>query len=394
MRSWRAAAPGALLAAVVLAGCTAPTAEPAPTPAPVERSPVERPAGDVVEPVELRDVAVPVSVADAVPVAPGWTSRPVEVGDTFVGVRDDGDGAQVLSVDATGTVLWEARRAAGTALVPTRADDRPVLVLTHDTADGDTVAEAVDPTTGATLWGPVPVPGSLVGPGLVVDEGARRMALDPATGDPVGVEDPDGAVVLERDGLLVLDDGASLRAVPAAQPAGPPTWSTARADLGLSDDGALAALPDARPPAGTAILGTAPPDGGAPATGTLVDLADGSVVATGVVDARADAALGTVVALAPGRLSGHAPVGSAGDGAQETLWSRDVPDGTRLSASTGALAYLRVGDAVLAVNTQTGADAVAYEDVDGRPLAVPAVATPTGAVVVRTDRWVLLAPAP
>ncbi|MBC7291985.1 MAG: hypothetical protein H5T83_11725 [Actinotalea sp.] len=390
----RAVVAGVVLA--VLAGCTAGGQGPMPDGAATEGAAPSGGAGDhaqdpvrvdrPAERVDRLDVAVPASVRDAVAVAPGWTARPVDVGGTLVGTREDDGTDLVLAVDGAGTVVWEAQRPAGTRLVPTRAGEEPVLVLAHAGADGATVAHGVDPATGTTLWGPLTVDGTLVGPGLVVEDAERRSALDPATGAPLAV---DGTAVLEQDGTVVLSDGTTLRAVRAAEP-GTPLWSVPQADLEL-DDGTPAAPADAAPPAGTALLATGE-------AGTLLDLVDGTAIATGVTDARADSALGTVVALAPGRLSGHAARAAEGGDEElgpgrDVLWSREVRDGTRLAASTGALAYLRVDDAVLVVNALTGVDAVAYEETGGLPLAVPALAATTGAVVVRSDRWLVLVPA-
>src|SRR5699024_11035203 len=86
-------------------------------------------------------------------------------------------------------------------------------------ASWQTTASAYDLATGERLWGPVDVPGTVQGPGLVFGESApastmgdtgARLALDPATGEVAADEatDTDVTIVGEYDGtvLLTVDD--------------------------------------------------------------------------------------------------------------------------------------------------------------------------------------------
>ena len=115
-------------------------------------------------------------------------------------------------------------------------------------------------------------------------------------------------------------------------------------------------------------------------------MSTGKVIATGVREARLDATIGIWVVLGADTLSGHRADGR--------LWSRAIAPEATLAAAGGALAYLRVGDAVQVVNALTGADAVVYGPPGPLGLAVPSVVSRSGAAVVRTDRILLLAVEP
>lgn len=350
---------------------------------------------------DLTAWAVPATWADVVAVDPGWDHRPLESDGLLLGFagpgdepgdgsdgsdRSDGGPLEFSAVDSTGEVRWRTERPpACSGYTLSRAGDRPVAVLT-DVEDGGlgTTASGVDLATGETLWGPVRVPGPYQGPGAVFAEPApamgetgRRVALDPATGDVV-LEAGDGRVVVgEYDGVVLVADGATLAAVDAAT--GGESWRVPLPDLGLPD-GDVVAPADSPVPAGVALV--APAAGGVDAAAAvLVDLTSGEALARGVSDVVRDPVLDVWVVL------GGGVVRAQRDGA--TLWSVPVAAEARLAAAGGALVYVREGDAVRALNVLTGAAAVAYED-DGGGHLVPSAVTPSGAAVVRTDRYLLL----
>ncbi|KGM12097.1 hypothetical protein N868_02610 [Cellulomonas carbonis T26] len=368
-------------AAVVVAGlaaCTGPGGAPPAVTAAASPAPLEPPVagGEPAPTAEPDPGMLPYGYVDHDAVAPGWVGAPLEADGVFVGpgTTPAGDDA-VIAVDSTGTVLWTASGPDTTRVDLTRADGRALAVLSVPTGGTDWSAAAYDLVSGEPVWGPVRVPGEPAGPGLVVGTGAARVALDARTGATVDAP-ADGVVLAERAGVVVSRSGTDLRATHD----GDLRWTVGPAELDLPPDATPALVAEATPPPGMLVVGA--DDDGGPRTGTLVALDDGAVVATDVRDVRADAVLGGVVALGDGTLSAHADDGP--------VWSRDVPEGAELAAVAGVLAYLRVGDEVMVVNTATGADAVAYDAPGPGGLAVPAVVAATGAAAMLTDEWVLL----
>jgi hypothetical protein len=344
-------------------------------------------------PAQVDPRSLPSQLAEAAVVAPGWDQPPVEMDGIFVGLAEP-KGAQhlrAIAVDSAGTLLWQARRpvtCAGFAL--SRAGGAPIAVLTDVSSSpggvGETTATAYDLATGRQIWGPVDVPGPHQGPGLVfaspapagaMGETGPRVMLDPATGAVVRDDstDPrttivgeyDGAALTARDGVLTAQDAAS--AAPRwSLPLGPAT--------GRAEGDGIVSLPGADAPRGTALVAAAQSDGAVAKTGTLIDLSTGAVIAADARDARRDPVTGVLVVLGPQSLSGHR------DGA---LWQHPVPATTTAAGAGGVLAFLRVGDAVQAINALTGAVAVAYGDSPDGVFAVPEVMSSTGAAVVAAD---------
>lgn len=341
---------------------TAPTPVRAPAPA------VDVPAG-----------TVPLTYANGPTVpaaAPGWAERPLERDGVFVGRGPvDADGVvAVVAADRDGRVLWRARGPEGTRIELGRLRTaRTVVVLAAPGAGETWTAGGYDLASGATVW-EQGLPGPLSGPGLVVDAPDGPRLLDAATGTtapPAG-----GTLVAEHDGVALTSAHGDLR----GHRDGVELWATPLTSLGLSTDASPAVVTGATPPRGTLLLG----DGGsaAPSRGALLDVATGTVVATGVRDARLDRVLGSWILLGAGTLS-------AQDGTS-ALWSRAVPEDATLAAVDRVLAYVRTGDQVLTVNTATGADAQAYDLASDGPLAVPAVAGSEGGVALNAGEWLLL----
>jgi len=334
-------------------------------------------------PATTADVAattVPLTYGDGptVPaVAPGWAERPQEQDGVFVGRGPAGaDGAvAIVAVDPSGTVLWRARGPQGTRVELGRlATGRSVVVLAAPASTGAWTAGGYDLATGATMW-ERKIPGPLSGPGLLVSAPSGAQLLDATTGATAPLPSG-GHVVGERDGVVLTSAGGHLQGWRDDAQA----WTTPLSALDLPAGAAPTVVPGATPPRGTLVLG----DGGAgaPSSGALLDVSTGAVIATGVRDARADHVLGSWILLGERALS--AQEGST------VVWSRPVPDGATLAAVDRVLAYVRTGDAVLAVNTATGADAQAYEATARGPLAVPAVTGSDGGVALSTGRWILL----
>lgn len=371
--------------AVVLAGCasTPDGTDPEPNARPTVPLEAPVPVGTPAPEVDVDPAMLPYAYEDSPAVAPGWSTAPLHADGMFVAPDPDG----VVAVDTTGTVLWRANGPADTWVGLTSPDGEPLVVLAAPGPDGTWTARAHELESGAAVWGPVTWPGAPTGTGLVVDGPEGPVAVDARSGELLPA--PDGATpVAERDGVVVHQAGQGIR----ARADGATVWTATMTDLRLPADADVAAVAGARTPPGTVLLGDAA-DG--PATGTLLRAASGEVLAADVRDVHRDELFGTLVVLGPGVLTGLEGAGSDGgsDGTVTEVrpaWSRPVPEDARLTAVGGALAYLRAGDRVLAVNTATGADAEAYGEPGPAGFAVPAVTGEDGATALRTDVWVLL----
>ena len=341
------------------------------------------PVGMVAPVAPPSDVVMPEGFSQAPVVDPGWTMAPVEVDGVFLGVAEgvettDGDvSTQIRAVDSDGIVLWEVDAPPGASLTTGRTPDgAPVALLATPASPGATPsAVVVDVVHGGVLAGPVDLPGPVVGPGFVVDDGGTRLALDATTALPR----PGLATLADGETVLLEDGGTVLTAAPGRLPAlGPDDaelWTLSADELGLEAGATPVAVAGAEPPAGTAVVGT-------PEDGALVDLATGTVEAVGVRDARRDVSLGHLVALGVRTVSAHR--------AGEVLWSGPTTPDSRLGAVGGALLYLREGEAVRVLNSLTGAHAQAWDSPGRGGLGVPSVMSSKGAAALWTDRWVVL----
>ncbi|MCM3661370.1 PQQ-like beta-propeller repeat protein [Georgenia satyanarayanai] len=363
-RRWAAAA--AVVAVGLLAACSEEEPAVEPQPVPLEgRAPVS---------TSVEEGSLPLALSGQPVLDPGWSQVPQELDGVLLGLvhPQDSEPLRFVAAGEDGTLLWQAQRPPScTGFTLTRAEGRPVAVLT-DVAPGteqltETTASAYDLRTGNLLWGPQPVPGPHQGPGLVfaapapgaaMGETGPRVALDPATGEEVALEE--GAVVVGEYAGVVLTAGDGVLSA-----SGPETaWQAGLDELGLG--ASPVALPGVAAPAGTALLGD-PGQGG-----VLLDLASGEVLAHGVGDAVREPLSGTLVTLEGDRVVGY-PQGGA-------RWERPAP-GARLSAAGNVFAYLRTDTAVQALNVVTGEVAVAYDEATTSP-AVPVLVTGRGATVV------------
>ncbi|WP_052436312.1 PQQ-binding-like beta-propeller repeat protein [Georgenia sp. SUBG003] len=388
MRIRRTAAAAAVLLTVV-AGC-------ATDPEPVQVDPAPVAVDEPAKPTDVSTQSLPHPLAPFEVVATGWTEQPLEHDGIFLGIRSPEapeEPLRFVAADSEGTVLWEAERPPScTGFALSRAGDRPVAVLTDlestDDAVAQTTATAYDLATGERLWGPVDVPGPHHGPGLVfsssapraaVGETGPRVVLDPATGVTVRDEadQPATAVVGEYDGVVLTAADGTLTATGTD---GGTRWTLPLADAGLPEGSVVTSVAGAGPPDGTALIG---PAGGE--SGALVDLADGTVLATHVEDARRDPATGTVVTRAGSVVTGRTSAG--------TPWTRELDGEVRLAGVGGVLVYLRVRDAVQVLNAATGEDATVYAE-GASPLGVPALFSSDGAAVLPLDEQLLVTTRP
>ena len=176
---------------------------------------------------------------------PGWDVAAQEADDVFLSLHEAESDLEFRAVDSDGTILWSAQRPrVCSGFLVSDSADGPVAVLMDQQSGSsgslETTASGFDLHTGEKLWGPVEVPGPLLGSGLVfagppedfIGAGGPRTALDPASGAELAVEDGDSPRVLALlDGHLVLADGEELIGEDVE---GRRLWTRPLADLGLT----------------------------------------------------------------------------------------------------------------------------------------------------------------
>lgn len=370
-RVFRALAAGAALVQA-LAACT-----PRDVSAPEDADPRDDPPVQATSAPE----AEPAPTLGGTPLwAAPYSSPPQPAGDGFVGIampeRGGGD-LTFLGVDAEGSTRWSIpRNPSCTAFAVTKDEDGQDLVVLLD-SDADpasgalaarTTAAAYDPLDGSLVWGPTDVPGTLVGPGLLLaaiegsvmsDSTGPKVALDPATGKVTADEEADGTEPLhEYQGTLLVRDGAELRVSEAGS--GDVLWTSD----GLDPPEHAGTEPDTVRPgpapengyAASVVLAWDDPDGD-PAAHTVHDLRTGDRLASfpgpgepRVVGNKED----LTVVSGPHPDGGQLLVGLHGSPAEE-LWRTRLPDGPRLDAVVGGHVQLTDGDLTRLVDARSGA---------------------------------------
>ncbi|MFE1099889.1 pyrroloquinoline quinone biosynthesis protein [Nocardiopsis alba] len=191
----------------------------------------------------LDDPALPppeVSVSPPPPLRgePLWTapftSEPKAAGSMFIGVAQGSAGERLrfLAVDAEGRARWATERdpeCTGFAIAHDPRDGSEPVILLDKEKDPEggllatrTTASAFAPDDGERVWGPVDVPGTLVGPGLIFaavqgsvmsDRTGPKVALDPATGTVIAAEERGETPLHEYRGLVLTRSADTLRAI-------------------------------------------------------------------------------------------------------------------------------------------------------------------------------------
>ena len=146
-----------------------------------------------------------------------------EADDVFLSLHEAESDLEFRAVDSDGTILWSAKRPrVCSGFLVSDSADGPVAVLMDQQSGSSgslkTTASGFDLHTGENLWGPVEVPGPLLGSGLVSPAAGglhrrRRPSRRPRSRQRSGVavEDGDSPRVLALlDGHLVLADGEEL----------------------------------------------------------------------------------------------------------------------------------------------------------------------------------------
>ncbi|MDA2814035.1 PQQ-binding-like beta-propeller repeat protein [Nocardiopsis sp. RSe5-2] len=413
----RAAAPAAGAAALLLlTACTGPEPREAADAVVRDDPPSPAPA------VPAADIP-PTLAPEAVWAAP-FSAPPKAAGDGFVGPvmpEENGGDLVFLGVGPDGGTRWSlSRNPSCTAFAATRdADGRDLVVVLDSDADPDggglatrTTAAAYLPDEGTLVWGPVEVPGTLVGPGLVFGASAGsvmggasgpKAALDPSTGAVAAHESEDGAgtILHEHQGALLTERNGRLRALDTTT--GRELWNGT--DLDPPDEAPGAApAPGPRPEtdAGAAAAVAWTEEGGGVVAYTVHDLRTG----------RRLAAFGSeeeprLIGTPDGEVvvSGVSPDGraavagiEAGTGDPKRLWRREAAPGDRTEAIVGGVLYLSTGN--------PGAEGTRAVDMrDGDTLGAgewpaPVAAAPKGPVLLpvapdgRGDAFAALPAAP
>ncbi|SMX85754.1 hypothetical protein [Brevibacterium linens] len=223
---------------------------------------------------------------------PGWDVAAQEADDVFLSLHEAESDLEFRAVDSDGTILWSAQRPrVCSGFLVSDSADGPVAVLMDQQSGSSgslkTTASGFDLHTGENLWGPVEVPGPLLGSGLVfagppediIGAGGPRTALDPASGAELAVEDGDSPRILALlDGHLVLADGEELIGEDVE---GRRLWTRPLADLGLT-------AAEARETPWEAVGDSHALLGSGGGQHTLIDLRSGDTIATGIDSAGFD----------------------------------------------------------------------------------------------------------
>jgi hypothetical protein len=367
---------GAGVGALALSACdpSSPVVEPAPPPALVDPTPT--PLGEQAPLVDPDTLRLPLEMLVMIVVEPGWTAPPQQLDGVFLGHAPDGDALRFTAVDQDGTALWTARRPLGgeSAALTRDSSARTVAVLADRTEAGETTLTGYRLRDAEQLWGPVPVPGPIVGPGLLVaaPDGSGRAVLDADTGETLLAETEldGGRLLAEHLGVVLHTDGAEL--VGRDGGSGAERWRLP--------------LPEPLDPATAAVAGRIDTTTGlavlvdADGAGILLDLPGGRLVAEDVTAAAHDHAMDTTVVV-----SGRLVRGLAADGAE--TWRHEDPEPLALHSAGERLAYAQRPEegTLVVLDTAQGRLVTPYDvDRDG-PLAVPELFSAEAGAAVRVE---------
>ncbi|MGC2942194.1 hypothetical protein [Brevibacterium sp. FAM 24638] len=230
---------------------------------------------------------------------PGWDVAAQEAEDVFLSLHEADSALEFRAVDSDGTILWSAQRprVCSGFLVSGSANGPVAVLMDQQSGAGGSLASTAsgfDLHTGKRLWGPVEVPGPLLGSGLVfagppkdfIGAGGPRTALDPASGVELATEDDSSPRILALlDSHLVLSDGEELVGEDLE---GRRLWTRPVADLGLT-------AAEARETPWETVGGSHALIGSGGRQRTLIDLRSGDTIATDIDSAGFDSHSRTLV---------------------------------------------------------------------------------------------------
>ncbi|GGM61294.1 hypothetical protein GCM10012275_35380 [Longimycelium tulufanense] len=338
-------------------------------------TPENTPAAVVAEPTPPPSVATAAVPATLRP-DPLWqapfSSPPRAVDDMFVGLIHPTPAEPKLTVagvDAEGRTRWVVHTNPSCANFGiSRAGDRNVVVVLDQEPgrSGDVVAHTVasgyDAEDGTRVWGPVQVPGQLVGPGLLVSRGGGpdgpRAALDSHSGRVVVESQPGTTVLQEYNGTVLVDRERKLLAIDARD--GAERWGPAAL---LAPDSV--AGQDARPRYRSAASGDprlffvewVVGDDDRVVGHSIHDMHTGALVTDvpeggGDAMAVADRATNKVVVYG---ISGTGTVFGVDRASRDLLWRRPVdPEPVTFSFASQGIAYGTTGSRAVAVDERSG----------------------------------------
>lgn len=364
----RKAAVLAAVTAVFLSACGTDTAEPDRT---VQTDGEEHAA------VDVSAMNVPISLDGLEIIDPSWTTPPQYSSGIYLAGGEREDVLLFSALSVHGDVLWSVERPLSCTgfAVTEMSDGTPIAVLldtgTTDESIAENSATAYFLESGEVAWGPVDLPGTYQGPGLVfasqpddfMGSNGPRIALSPDTGERVADESDGLRIIGDFSGTLltVEDDLLNARSSHGSDV----LWQIDPADYGW-DPATIRGSVDELAADTHALLTI---DNG---PGPVIDLQTGEILKESADDMGADPATGTLIILDEEGLhafdTGNAP-----------LWSITVAPETSLVTVGGIFAYLRDGDAIRVHNVLTGAVAQAYQADAQGTILVPAHLTPGGA---------------
>lgn len=278
-------------------------------------------------------------------VDPGWDMAAQEADGIFLSLHETDTAIEFRAVDSTGTVVWTAQRprvCSGFAVFESERGPVAVLMDLESSATGvmRTTASGFALDSGKRMWGPVEVPGPLLGSGLVfagppqeiIGVGGPRTVLNPGTGEAIADEGTDSSQVIALLGsTLIRGDGDELSGEDLD---GNRLWTRPAEDFGAS-------VAELRETPWTAIGSTHALLGDAgDQERILIDLRTGDDVATGIEEAGFDPQSRTLV-TADGSLHGLDLDGT-------TRWETPLADDAQLTA---------VGDGLIVVESDSSTEA-------------------------------------
>lgn len=311
--------------------------------------PVHSPA-ETLHPAEMNGSGTAGSRESGIGVVdPGWDVAAQEAEGVFLSLHEAESDLEFRAVDSDGTILWSAQRprVCSGFLVSDSADGPVAVLMDQQSESGDslkTTASGFDLHTGDKLWGPVEVPGPLLGSGLVfagppkdlIGVGGLRTALDPASGAELAVEGDDSPQILALlNSHLVLADGEELIGEDSE---GRRLWTRPVADLGLT-------AAEARETPWEAVGESHAIIGSSGQQRTLIDLRSGDTVATGIDSAGFDSHSHTLV-TSDSKLHGFDLDGTK-------LWDAPLDGDAELSAVGAGLVITEAGTGDADDGTQT-----------------------------------------
>ncbi|QOR47309.1 hypothetical protein INS90_08580 [Trueperella pecoris] len=343
--------------------------------------------------VDVSEMNVPVSLQGLKVYDPEWVVMPQYAQEVYIAPRDVGHALEYVAMSTSGEALWAVERPRScTGFVVTETNDgRPLAVLldSHTSADklAGITATAHDLRTGEVVWGPVEVPGTYSGPGLVfastprgvISEGGQRVALDRDTGSIVSGQSAEERVLGDVHGTLITLNGSVLLARDSH--AAVEKWRLDVVEQGWDPQQIRAAVDEnAATHYARLTLNQGP--------GPVIDIRDGTILHAAARDMGEDPLTGSVVVLTEDGLTSY-------DAEHRQLWSTSALPDTTIQTVGGVFVYVREGETIRVHNVLTGAIAQAYLYDHPGTILVPAHLGPTGAALVfDKNGYVLLVTVP